>query len=254
MTAPVYMFSGVGSDCRMFSPVIDRLKDDVSIVPWDMPGYGGKPLGNEGAGGQFTFAGMAAAVIADLDKAGTARAVFLGHSIGGMLAQEVAALYPDRIEALVLSGTTPVFGSPDGEFQKKFLAARLAPLDQGVTMPELAQTFAKDLLGSNPDPAAGPTATQLMSELPEESYRAGLTCLVTFNRREELTRIAVPTLLIAGAEDTNAPLKTMQRMAEKIAGSQIAILPDTGHLAPLECPDLFADTVRDFLNSLPTKE
>jgi 3-oxoadipate enol-lactonase len=151
----------------------------------------------------------------------------------------------------VLSGTTPVFGSPDGEFQKKFLSSRLAPLDQGVTMAELAQTFAKDLLGTNPDPAAGPTATKLMSELPEESYRAGLTCLVTFNRRDELAKITVPTLLIAGEEDTNAPLKTMQRMAEKIAGSRIAILPKIGHLAPLECPDLFAETVRAFVKSLP---
>jgi len=177
--------------------------------------------------------------------------VFLGHSIGGMLAQEVAARHPDRVAALILSGTTPVFGSPDGEFQKKFLAARLAPLDEGVTMPELAQTFAGDLLGSDPDPAAGPTATQLMSELPETSYRAGLTCLVTFNRREELAQIAVPTLLIAGEEDTNAPLKTMQRMAEKIDGARIEILPKTGHLASLECPDRFADAVRQFLKSLP---
>lgn len=246
MSTPLVMFSGVGSDCRMFAPVIDRLKDDVSIITWDMPGYGGKPLV-----GQFSFSGLADAVIADLDAAGTPKAVFLGHSIGGMLAQEVAARHPTRVAALILSGTTPVFGSPDGEFQKKFLAARLAPLDEGVTMPELAQTFAGDLLGSDPDPAAGPTATQLMSELPETSYRAGLTCLVTFNRREELAQIAVPTLLIAGAEDTNAPLKTMQRMAEKIDGAQIEILPKTGHLASLECPDRFADAVRQFLKSLP---
>ncbi|WP_436643359.1 alpha/beta fold hydrolase [Microbaculum sp. FT89] len=246
MSAPLVLFSGVGSDCRMFAPVIDRLKADYPMIPWDMPGYGGKPLD-----GQFTFAGMADSVIEDLDKAGIAKAAFLGHSIGGMLAQEVAARHPGRVAALILSGTTPVFGSPDGEFQKQFLAARLAPLDQGVTMPELAQSFAKDLLGSNPDPEAGPTATKLMSELPEQSYRAGLTCLVTFNRREELARIAVPTLLIAGEQDTNAPLKTMQRMAEKIRGARIETLPETGHLAPLECPCRFAKAVRRFLNDLP---
>ncbi|MCT8973410.1 alpha/beta fold hydrolase [Microbaculum marinisediminis] len=246
MSAPLFLFSGVGSDCRMFTPVIDRLKDDFAIVPWDMPGYGGKPL-DDG----FTFAGMADAVVEDMNRAGIARAVFLGHSIGGMLAQEIAARHPGRVAALILSGTTPVFGSPDGEFQKQFLAARLAPLDQGVTMPELAQSFAKDLLGSNPDPEAGPTATTLMSELPEQSYRAGLTCLVTFNRREELARIAVPTLLIAGEQDTNAPLKTMQRMAEKIRGARIETLPETGHLAPLECPGRFAEAVRRFLNDLP---
>jgi pimeloyl-ACP methyl ester carboxylesterase len=118
-------------------------------------------------------------------------------------------------------------------------------------MAELASTFATGLLGSNPDPDAGPAVAALTAELPEASYRAGLECLVTFNRRAELAGISVPTLLIAGEEDTNAPLKTMQRMAEIIPGARLVVLPQTGHLAPLECPDRFAEAVRQFLKTLP---
>ena len=61
----------------------------------------------------------------------------------------------------------------------------------------------------------------------------------------------MPTLLIAGEEDANAPLKTMTRMAEAIPGARLEVLPRTGHLAPLECPDRFADIVRSFLAELP---
>ncbi|MEJ8572564.1 alpha/beta hydrolase [Microbaculum marinum] len=246
MSVPIVLLSGVGSDCRMFDPVVGRLGGDFEIIAWDMPGYGGKPLD-----GAFSFADLAAGVIAELDGRGIDKAIPLGHSIGGMVAQEIAALHPDRISALILSGTTPVFGSRDGSFQEAFLKARLGPLDAGRTMADLAREAATSLVGPDPDPAAGPAIEALMADLPEESYRAGLTCLVTFNRRAELERIAVPTLLIAGDEDGNAPLKTMARMAELIAGARLEVLDKTGHMAPLECPDRFADAVRTFLESLP---
>jgi pimeloyl-ACP methyl ester carboxylesterase len=246
MSAPIVLLHGVGCDSRMFRPIVGRLEDSRVLIPWNMPGYGTKPLD-----GSVTFAGLADDVVADLDARGIGKAILLGHSIGGMIAQEVAATYPDRVAALILSGTTAVFGSRDGTFQKEFLKARLAPLDAGKTMAELASTFATGLLGSNPDPDAGSAVAALTAELPEASYRAGLECLVTFNRRAELAGISVPTLLIAGEEDTNAPLKTMQRMAEIIPGARLVVLPQTGHLAPLECPDRFAEAVRQFLKTLP---
>jgi pimeloyl-ACP methyl ester carboxylesterase len=168
-----------------------------------------------------------------------------------MLALEFAVTFPQRVRALVLSATTPAFGSRDGSFQREFLKARLAPLNAGRTMAELAPEFAPNLIGSGSVPGAAPTAIKLMSELPEATFRAGLACLVTFDRRADLARMAVPTLLIAGDEDTNAPLKTMTRMAEAIPGARLEVLARTGHLAPLECPDRFADVVRRFLVQLP---
>jgi pimeloyl-ACP methyl ester carboxylesterase len=90
-----------------------------------------------------------------------------------------------------------------------------------------------------------------MSEVPEATFRAAIACLVTFDRRADLANIRVPTLLIAGEEDTNAPLKTMTRMAEAIPGARLEALPGIGHLAPLECPDRYAEIVRSFLAELP---
>ena len=250
---PLVLLHGVGADGRMFAPVTERLADSARPIVWNLPGYGGKPLD-----GPLTFPGLAAALSADLDthlspQMGAAPAVVLGHSIGGMLALEFAATFPERVRALILSATTPAFGSRDGAFQREFLKSRLAPLDAGRTMAELAPEFAPRLVGSGAAPEAAPTAAGLMAELPEATFRAGLSCLVTFDRRADLASIAVPTLLIAGDEDANAPLKTMTRMAEAIPGARLEVLSGIGHLAPLECPDRYADIVRRFLAGLPVE-
>jgi pimeloyl-ACP methyl ester carboxylesterase len=239
------LLHGVGADGRMFEPVVARLADAARPIVWDLPGYGGKALG-----GPLTFPGLAAALAADLDAADIERAVVLGHSIGGMLALELAATFPQRVQALILSATTPAFGSRDGSFQREFLKARLAPLDAGRTMAELAREAAPRLMGAAGAPEAVAELGRLMAAVPEATFRAALACLVTFDRRAVLAGIRVPTLLIAGEDDTNAPLKTMTRMAEAIAGARLEVLGGIGHMAPLECPDRFAGIVRSFLADL----
>jgi 3-oxoadipate enol-lactonase len=243
---PLVLIHGIGADGRMFDPVVERLGDSARIILWNLPGYSGQP-----PDGPLTFPGMAAALAADLDALGIDRAVLLGHSIGGMVAQELAATTPERVRALILSATTGAFGSRDGSFQREFVQARLGPLDAGQTMAEMAAVASPRLLGSAAAPEAAPELVRLMSEVPEATFRPAIRCLVTFDRRADLARIAVPTLLIAGEEDTNAPLKTMTRMAEAIPGARLEVLPRIGHLAPLECPDRYADIVRRFLAELP---
>jgi 3-oxoadipate enol-lactonase len=246
---PLVLVHGIGADGRMFDPIVERLADSARVIVWNLPGYCCKPLH-----GPVDFPGLAAALAADLDVLGVERTVLLGHSIGGMVMQELAATFPERVRALILSATTAVFGSRDGSFQREFVQARLGPLDAGQTMAQMAAEAAPRLVGSAAAPEAAPEIMRLMSEVPEATFRAAIRCLVTFDRRADLARIAVPTLLIAGEEDTNAPLKTMTRMAEAIPGARLEILRGIGHLAPLECPDLYADIVRRFLADLPKED
>jgi pimeloyl-ACP methyl ester carboxylesterase len=243
---PFLLLHGIGADGRMFVPLVDRLWESGARPGiWCLPGYGPKPLS-----GAFTFPSLAATLAAELDVLRAERVILLGHSIGGMLALEFAATFPNRVRALILSATTPAFGSRDGSFQREFVSARLGPLDAGRGMAEMAAEAAPRLVGSAAVPEAAPTLVRLMSEVPEATFRAAIACLVTFDRRADLSRITVPTLLIAGEEDTSAQLKTMTRMAEAIPGARLEVLSGTGHLAPLECPDRFADIVRRFLAGL----
>ena len=229
----------------MFALLEKALEGRVPTLAWNMPGYEDAP-----AEEKLTFERLSDLIVETLDARGIEKGDLFGHSIGGMIAQEVAARRPDRVRSLILSATTASFGSRDGSFQKAFLEARLAPLDAGQTMPELAEEFVPHLLGDDPHPEAGPRAKAGLSALPQATYRTALKCLVTFNRREELADISAPTLLIAGEKDTNAPLKTMRKMAEVVPGAKIVELAGVGHLAPLERPGDVADAVADFLNSL----
>jgi 3-oxoadipate enol-lactonase len=239
---PIVFIPGIGADARMFDPVVARLEPAFECIGWDLPGYGSTPLREP-----YGFADLARWLADDLDALGHDMAFVLGHSIGGMVALEVAHSFPDRLEGLILSGTTPAFGSRDGTFAARFLADRLGPLDAGATMAELARSAPAELLGSRADESAARKTVSLLAEVPEDAYRQAIACLVTFDRREALARIRTPTLLIAGEEDRNAPLRTMERMVTSLPRAAIEVLPRVGHMAPLEAPETFAQAVRYFI-------
>ena len=167
-----------------------------------------------------------------------------------MVAQEVMARRPELVGKLVLCGTSPSFGKPDGDWQRCFIAERMAPLDAGQTMAQLAARLVPEMTG----PAALPEGLQLamhsMSLVNPSTYRRALEALVTFDRRANLPNIAVPTLVIAGERDRNAPPAVMKKMAAAIPRSTYIALEGIGHLQNLEAPDQFDALVLNFL-SLP---
>ena len=86
-----------------------------------------------------------------------------------------------------------------------------------------------------------------MGGVPEATYRAALRSLVTFDRRDVLPRIAVPTAVVAAEEDAQAPSAVMQRMAGRISGAESEILPACGHVPNLERPAEFGNLLLEFL-------
>ena len=213
----------------------------TAIAP-DLPGYG-----DSLSRAPFGMAGLAAAVVALIDKLGAKRCALVGHSMGGMVAQELMANAADRIQALVLSGTSSAFGKAGGAWQAEFLAQRLAPLDAGRGMARLAPGLVAGMASPNAPHDAVARAAVLMSAVPEATYRRALQAIVGFDRRELLADLRLPVLCLAGEHDRNAPAAMMQQMASRIAGCEFVCLPGTGHLANMESPALFNSALIDFL-------
>jgi pimeloyl-ACP methyl ester carboxylesterase len=211
-------------------------------LDWPMPGFGGTPPLPS-----MTFAALAEALRDALDAHGIARATLVGHSMGGMLAQELCATWPERVAKLVLYATTPAFGGRDPGFAEAFLNDRLGPLEGGRSMAEAAGAMLAGMFQPGADPMAMPRAAAALAATPAEVYRETLRCLTTFDRRAELPNIAVPTLLIAGEHDPAAPPKTMQRMQAAIPGARLVVLPGTGHFPHLERPAAFRAALLPFL-------
>ena len=240
------LLHGVGSGKEGFAAQRQTVVDAVwQFLAIDAPGFGNTPLPAEPG-----FGDHVAAVLGVLDHLGIERAVLLGHSLGGMTAQEVFAHHRDRVAGLILSATSPAFGKPDGDFQKEFLQARLEPFENGMTMPEFAAQFSKNLVGSNAENGAVDAIIDVMSSVSIEAYSMAMKTLTRFDQRANLSNIGVPTLLIAGEEDRNSPAPMMEKMASKIAYSQYVMLPKTGHMAPIENHSAFNEVVKSFLEGM----
>ncbi len=239
---PLLFLHGVGGGAESFCPQLRHFGARFRAIAWNMPGYGGSTPRDP-----LTFAELARALADFLDEREIAAAHLVGHSIGGMIAQEFAATFPERVGSMTLVATSPAFGRLDGEFQKRFLAERLGPLDAGRGMAELAPEIVASLVGEDPDPQGVELAIACMRRVPEDTYRAAMTCLTGFDRRAALSGYRMPVLLVAGERDRNAPPPMMRRMAERIPEARFIEIAGAGHLLPLERPDEFNRVLETFL-------
>jgi len=203
---------------------------------WDQPGYGHSPSVEP-----YDLEHISASLARLIESLGGEPVVLVGHSMGGMVAQETYARHPQLVKALVLCFTSSAFGGDSSEFARQFIAARIGPLDEGKSMAEIAAQVIP-AMGSN-----SKLAMQLMAAVPPETYRKSLRLLTTFDRRKELAGIKVPTLLVAGSEDQTAPPSVMERMAQKIPGAEYVLLQDCGHLGPMDRPAAFNAALAAFL-------
>lgn len=239
----VFLLHGVGGGKEAWAhnqPVL--ASHGFRTVAWDMPGYGASaPLS------PCTNERLADALKTLIEHVGARRNVLLGHSMGGMVAQELVALHPTLVHGLILYSTSPAFGKADGDWQQQFLQSRFAPLDQGLGMAGLAHQLVPTMFAPDADPARIAEAAALMAGVPAESYRAALSAIVSFNRLAALGNIAVPTLCLAGELDLNAPPAVVEKMASRIPGAAYVCLPQVGHIANIEQPGLFNHAVLTFL-------
>ena len=245
-SGPAIIFlHGIGGNADNWVHQIAALKGDYRCIAWNMPGYGGNP-----ASDGMSFAAMADDLAGLLDDLGLDQAVICGLSMGGYLAQEFVVRHPDRVRGLILMCTSAAFGKPGGDFQTKFLAARLKPLDEGKTPAVIAPALAAGMQGPEAGPDVAETLTASMARIPSETYRAALNCLVTFDQRDNVKNIACPTMLIAGEHDSTAPAQVMERMAARIQGVAFHVIPGAGHIANIEKPDETNRLIAEYMKGL----
>jgi 3-oxoadipate enol-lactonase len=245
----VVFIHGIGGAGRVWASQAAnfRLAGFVPFAP-DLPGYGARaPVGS------LTFEELAADLEGAIAGRGLDRPILVGHSMGGMIAQTMLRRRRDGYAAVVLACTSPAFGNPGGDFQRKFLADRLAPLDAGKSMADLAPRMVDAIMASPADPAARALAVEVMGAVPADTYRAAVRCLTAFDERANLADIRVPVLCLAGEKDPNAPPQVVERMAGKIPGASYVCLPGVGHLANLEAPAAFDAAILDFLREVASR-
>ena len=241
-SGPALIFlHGLGGNQHSFDRQIAVLSKRFCCISWDCPGYNDSPMLE-----QMSFDNLARCLSnlrAHLDVDVFA---LIGHSLGGMIAQ--TWLHSGgRCEALVLAQTTPRFGKPGSSWNEEFLAARLGPLDAGLTPADFAKPLIQSMFHDPQQTAKVAEGIATMATLSADAYRNIIECLVTFDQLENLSKIKPPTLCLAADGDKTAPPKAVAAMAEQIPEAKFECLTNAGHLAYIETPDAFTQAIDSFL-------
>jgi len=190
-----------------------------------------------------SIAGHAAAVLDALEELGVERFHLLGHSMGGMVVQQMAAMAPGRIERLVLYGTGPR-GVLPGRFET-IEASRQRLLRDGLeaTARRIAATWFRD-----GEAAAG--FDLCLAEAKRATLDAALASLTAWegwDGRPALPALSMPTLVLWGDGDRSYEWSQPEALWRGIPGARLAVVPGCAHAVHMEKPDLFNALVLDFL-------
>ena len=221
---PILLSHGYGATCRMWDGQVAAFADRYRLVLWDMRGHGqsGDPSDPALYSHALTVGDMAAV----LDACGIERAIIGGLSLGGVMSLAFHLAYPERVRALMLFDTGPGFRNPE---------ARARDLEE-KGLPNLAGG-AETRLGRHRSAQGLAGAARGMLTMTDGSLIGSLP------------QIAVPTLVLVGADDQHF-LAAADYMASKIPGAQKIVIPNAGHAANLDQPEAFNRAVAAFLAGL----
>lgn len=238
---PLVLLHGVMVDRGYWRPQVASLAERFDVIACDLPGHGAAPP----LAGPTSAEAIAHDVIATLDALGLQRAAVLGHSFGGMVAQELARIAPERVAALALADT---WCHPRGYLLEPF-PFRTVYLHWMLHVAPIAVMTELMAVGvALRTPAIAPYARQAMARFPgeRESYLWLWDAATDFSSRDWLDRIACPTLILASDEYLFTHRQSRE-LAAAIPGARLAVIPRTGHWLSWDNPSAFEAALLAFL-------
>ncbi|NEY89962.1 3-oxoadipate enol-lactonase [Tabrizicola oligotrophica] len=233
----VVFANSLGTDLRLWDALVPLLPKDLRLVRYDKRGHGLSDLG-----GPVSAADLADDAAALIDHLG-GPVVFVGLSIGGLIAQALAARRPDLLHAVVISNSAAKLGTPDS-WRARIDAVRahgLASIADAVMERWFAPAFRNS-------PAVIPWRN-MMIRTPAEGYIAACGALAAADQTEATRALRLPALVIAGAEDGSTPPDLVRATAALIPGAEFHVIPGTGHLPCVENPAAYAAILTPFLKA-----
>ena len=235
---------GIGGNRSNWTEQVEAFSPDFHTVAWDARGYGA----SDDYEGPLDFSDFARDLRRLLDHFEVDKSHIVGLSMGGRIAQDFFALFPERVRTLTLISTHSSFQDFTPDERQRFVELRRKPLvEEGKEPADIAPLVARSLVGPFATEAQYRRLVASIAALHKESYIKTIEATTMFDRNQELDSIDVPTLLLYGENDPLTQPEKGRRMAERIPGAEFVVIPKAGHLINLEQPGLFDAAVGEFL-------
>ena len=239
---PVVFANSLGTDMRLWDPIMPLLPEGPRYIRWDKRGHGLSSLPRA----PYAMGALVRDAEALLDHLHVRECVFVGLSIGGMIAQGLAVKRPDQVRAMVLSNTGAKIGTADiwRDRIETVNAKGIEPLADAV----MERWFSKSFRAT---PELALWRTMLVRQ-PAEGYSGCSSAISGSDFYASTATLRLPTLGIAGSEDGSTPPDLVRETVELIPGSSFHLIRGAGHLPCVENPEEYARVLTDFLRAQGT--
>ncbi len=243
---PLVLLNSVGTTTAMWDPCLAPLAEQFRVIRLDTRGHGDSPASPPGP--PTTIADLGRDVLAALDGLGLARVHLAGLSIGGMTGMWLAAHHPERIGRLALLCTSAHLPPAEGWYDRArtVRTAGMAPIVDAT----LGRWLTAAIRARDAELVDGLRA--MLLGIDPEGYAQCCEAIGALDLRPDLARIAVPTLVIAGADDPTATPAHAEVIAAGVAASRLAVLDSAAHLATYEQPGRIAALLLEHFSAAAT--
>jgi 3-oxoadipate enol-lactonase / 4-carboxymuconolactone decarboxylase len=240
----VVFANSLGSDQSLWDGVIAHLATGFDTLTYDLRGHG-----LTGVAQGYLVADMADDLIALLDMLGLSHVILCGVSVGGMVAQSVAARRPDLVQAVILSNTAARIGTKDRWNDR--IAAVVADGIDSIADAILDNWFAPTFRAAEPDLWA--LYRNMLCRTPAAGYAATCAAIRDSDLTAETGKITAPTLCIAGSADRSVTPEQVATLAAAIPGARLEVLENLGHLPCVEAPARMAALIEGMAQHDPDR-
>ncbi|MBX3532452.1 MAG: 3-oxoadipate enol-lactonase [Rhizobiaceae bacterium] len=241
---PTVVFSNsLGTDFRIWDAVTPALERDFRIVLYDKRGHGL----SEATPQPYRLDDHVGDLEALLARLGVTRTAVVGLSVGGMIAQGLAARRPDLVSTLVLCDTAHKIGTAEmwnqriATVNEKGIAALAGPIMERWFTPAYRRTDNADFAGY----------TAMLVRTDRDGYAGTCAALRDADLTESTRALKQPTLCLVGDQDGSTPQELVRSLSELIEGARFKIIDDAGHIPNIEQPEITAQLIGNFLRRHP---
>ncbi len=237
--AAVVFSNSLGTDFRLWDQLIPLLPKGLRLIRYDTRGHGLTSAPE----GDYFMGDLVADAAALLDHLNVKDCVFVGLSVGGIIAQGLAAERMDLVRAMVLSNTAAKIGTTE-MWQGRMADVRKGGIE-ALEEPILERWFAAKFRREQKTTLAG--WRHMLCRTPVNGYLGVSAAIAETDLFESTARLTLPTLAIAGAEDGSTPADLVRETADLIKGSQFHLIRGAAHLPCVEQPQDYAAVLTAFL-------